>query len=95
VVRGKRKLFRHLFHSSKSPIGKGTSFPSGHALMSPSVATVFARRYRQQRWVPYVTYGLAGVLSFSRVTTGARFPSDVFIAAAWGYAIARYDVVRR
>jgi membrane-associated phospholipid phosphatase len=83
------------FQSSRSPIGKGTSFPSGHALMSFSVATVFARRYRQHRWVPYVAYGLAGVLSFSRVTTGAHFPSDVFIGAALGYAIARYDVVRQ
>jgi hypothetical protein len=83
------------FQSSKSPIGRGTSFPSGHALMSFSVATVFARRYRQHRWIPYVAYGLAGVLSFSRVTTGAHFPSDVFIGAALGYAIARYDVVRQ
>jgi PAP2 superfamily len=83
------------FQGSKSPIGKGTSFPSGHALMSFSVATVFARRYRQHRWVPYVAYGLAGVISFSRVTTGAHFPSDVFIGAALGYAIARYDVVRQ
>jgi membrane-associated phospholipid phosphatase len=63
--------------------------------MSFSVATVFARRYRQHRWVPYVAYGLAGVLSFSRVTTGAHFPSDVFIGAALGYAMARYDVVRQ
>jgi hypothetical protein len=83
------------FQSSKSPIGKGTSFPSGHALMGFSVATVFARRYRQHRWVPYVAYGLAGVLGFSRVTTGAHFPSDVFLGAALGYAIARYDVVRQ
>jgi membrane-associated phospholipid phosphatase len=83
------------FQGIKSPIGKGTSFPSGHALMSFSVATVFARRYRQHRWVPYVAYGLAGVLSFSRVTTGAHFPSDVFIGAALGYAIARFDVVRQ
>lgn len=72
------------FQSSKSPIGKGTSFPSGHALMSFSVATMFAGRYRQHRWVPYVAYGLAGVLSFSRVTTGAHFPSDVFIGVALG-----------
>jgi membrane-associated phospholipid phosphatase len=59
------------------------------------VATVFARRYRQHRWVPYVAYGLASVISFSRVTTGAHFPSDVFIGAALGYAIARFDVVRQ
>jgi membrane-associated phospholipid phosphatase len=83
------------FQSSKSPFGKGTSFPSGHALMSFSVATVFARRYRQHHWVPYIAYGLASVISFSRVTTGAHFSSDVFIGAALGYVIARYDVVRQ
>lgn len=68
----------------------GSSFPSGHALMSFSVATVFARRYRRHRWVPYVAYGLAGVISFSRITTGAHFPSDVFFGAGAGFAIARY-----
>jgi len=87
--------WRKLLQGIKSPIGKGTSFPSGHALMSFSVATVFARRYRQHHWVPYVAYGLASVISFSRVTTGAHFPSDVFIGAALGYVIARYDVVRQ
>jgi len=28
------------------------------------------------------------------VTTGAHFPSDVFIGAATGFAIARFDVLR-
>ncbi|MHB8500197.1 MAG: phosphatase PAP2 family protein [Candidatus Acidiferrales bacterium] len=83
------------FESHKSFLGTGSSFPSGHAMMSFSVATVFARRYRRHRWVPYVAYGLASVISFSRVTTGAHFPSDVFLGAALGYAIARFDVVRQ
>jgi membrane-associated phospholipid phosphatase len=83
------------FQSHKSFLGTSSSFPSGHALMSFSVATVFARRYRQHRWIPYVAYGLASVISFSRVTTGAHFPSDVFLGAALGYAIARFDVVRQ
>jgi membrane-associated phospholipid phosphatase len=83
------------FQSHTSGFGTGSSFPSGHAMMSFSVATVFARRYRQHRWVPYVAYGLASVISFSRVTTGAHFPSDVFLGAALGFAIARFDVVRQ
>jgi membrane-associated phospholipid phosphatase len=83
------------FQGHQSVFGTGSSFPSGHAMMSFSVATVFARRYRQHRWVPYVAYGLASVISFSRVTTGAHFPSDVLIGAALGYAIARFDVVRQ
>ena len=81
------------FHSNGSVFGKGTSFPSGHAMMSFSVATIFARRYREHRWVPYVAYGVASAIAFSRITTGAHFPSDVFLGAGLGYAIARYDVL--
>ena len=82
------------FATHNSFLGKGSSFPSGHAMMSFSVATIFARRYRQHKWVPYVAYGLAAVISFARVTTGSHFLSDSFIGAATGFAIARYDVLR-
>jgi membrane-associated phospholipid phosphatase len=81
------------FHSNGSIFGKGTSFPSGHALMAFSVATVFARRYRDHRWVPYLAYAVAGAIAFSRVTTGAHFPADVFVGSSLGYVIARYDVL--
>jgi hypothetical protein len=82
------------FATHNSFFGNGTSFPSGHAMMSFSVATVFAQRYKQHKWVPYVAYALATAISFSRVTTGAHFPSDVFFGAATGFAIARFDVLR-
>lgn len=82
------------FSGGKSPF-KGSSFPSGHAVGAFSVATVIARRYRQNRWVPWVAYGAATAISFSRVTTRAHFPSDVFLGAALGYTIARFDVLRR
>jgi membrane-associated phospholipid phosphatase len=81
------------FHSNGSLFGKGTSFPSGHAMMAFSVATVFARRYRDHRWVPYVAYAVASAIAFSRVTTGAHFPADVFLGASLGYVVARYDVL--
>ncbi|HEY2459738.1 MAG TPA: phosphatase PAP2 family protein [Candidatus Acidoferrum sp.] len=88
--------YNDTFYNSptNSPFGKGSSFPSGHAMMGFSVATVFAERYKQHRWVPYVAYGLASVISFARVTTGAHFPSDVFIGATLGFAIAKFDVLR-
>ena len=82
------------FRSKVSVFGKGSSFPSGHAAGIFSVATVIAERYRQHRWVPWVVYGLAGVISFSRVPTFSHFPSDVFIGAALGYTITRFDVLR-
>ena len=82
------------FATRNSLFGNGSSFPSAHAMMSFSVATVFAQRYKQHKWVPYVAYALATAISFSRITTGAHFPSDVFIGAATGFAIARFDVLR-
>ena len=81
------------FNGSKSPF-KGSSFPSGHAAGVFSVATVVATRYRHHRWVPWAAYGFATAISFSRVTTSAHFPSDVFLGAALGYTITRYEVLR-
>jgi membrane-associated phospholipid phosphatase len=81
------------FSSGKSPF-KGSSFPSGHATAAFSVATVVAVRYNNHRWVPWAVYGLATAVSLSRVTSSAHFPSDVFLGAALGYTITRYQVLR-
>jgi membrane-associated PAP2 superfamily phosphatase len=81
------------FSGGKSPF-KGSSFPSGHAAGVFSVATVVACRYQHHRWVPWLAYGFATAISFSRVTTSSHFPSDVFLGAALGYTIARYQVLR-
>jgi membrane-associated phospholipid phosphatase len=81
------------FNGGKSPF-KGSSFPSGHATGAFSVATVVARRYSNHRWVPWAVYGMATAISFSRVSSMAHFPSDVFLGAAIGYTTARYQVLR-
>jgi len=81
------------FNGGKSAF-KGSSFPSGHAAGVFSVATVIASRYHHHRWVPWVAYGFATAISCSRITTSAHFPSDVFLGAALGYTITRYDVLR-
>src|SRR5882724_11838465 len=82
------------FAGGKSPF-KGSAFPSGHAAGVFAVATVVASRYHNHRWVPWAVYGFATAVSFSRVTTSAHFPSDVFLGAALGYTIARYQVLGR
>lgn len=73
--------------------GRG-SFPSGHATAAFSVATVISRRYPRHRWLPYVAYGAAAAVGFSRVSLSSHFPSDVFMGAALGYSISRYTVLR-
>lgn len=83
------------FESYHPTLSGNGSFPSGHTIAAFSVATVFARRYASHRWVPWVAYGAAGLIGFSRITLQAHFPSDVFAGAAFGYVISRYAVLRR
>ncbi|HZP32666.1 MAG TPA: phosphatase PAP2 family protein [Candidatus Acidoferrales bacterium] len=82
------------FQAHVTAFGKGSSFPSGHAAAAFSIATVMARRYGKHKWVPWISYGLAGLISVSRVPDMAHFPSDVFVGAALGYTITRFDVFR-
>jgi len=82
------------FEARGSVLGTYASFPSGHAVTAFSIATVFARRYRKHRWAPWVSYGLASAVVFSRIPLQAHFPSDVFIGAALGYYISRHVVLQ-
>ncbi|MGH9559108.1 MAG: phosphatase PAP2 family protein [Bryobacteraceae bacterium] len=71
------------------------SFPSGHTIAAFSIATVIARRYGDHRWVPFVAYGLAGAVGFSRLTLSAHSASDVFAGAALGFSISQFVVLRK
>ena len=83
------------FQDNKRYLRSNGSFPSGHTIAAFSVATIVARRYgAQHRWVPYVAYGSALLVGFSRMTLSAHFPSDVFMGAALGYSISRFTVLR-
>jgi membrane-associated phospholipid phosphatase len=91
---GTRGNFADTFGDSKTILDSG--FPSGHAIGAFSVATVVARRYGQRhRWAPFVAYGLATAVGFSRISGATHFPADVFLGAAMGYGIARYGVLRQ
>ena len=82
------------FNGSHNPVHSG-GFYSVHAMSAFSVATVIAHRYRNHRWVPFVAYGLAGAISFARVTGSNHFPSEIFFGGAMGLAISRYVVLPR
>jgi membrane-associated phospholipid phosphatase len=86
--------FSDTFFSAKgNPFS--TSFPSGHAISAFAVATIIASRYgRGHRWVPFVAFGAAALIGFSRISLQAHFPSDVFLGAALGFAVAQFDVLR-
>jgi len=88
--------FTHTWYKSDGGVINGQSgFPSGHAMVAFGIATVFAQRYRRHRWVPWVAYGLAGVVAFSRVPTRSHFPSDAVAGSILGFTMARYVVLRQ
>ena len=82
------------FRDKGVTLGGAGSFPSGHTIAAFSVATVFSHRYRHHRWVPYISYGLAGLVGFSRISLLSHFSSDVLMGAALGYSISRFVVLR-
>jgi len=88
--------FAHTWFQDNSHNGLSDgSFPSGHEIAAMSVATVVSRRYPHHKWIPYVSYGIAGVVGFSRVTRSSHFVSDVFMGGALGYSISRFVVLQQ
>ena len=83
------------FDSRGSFISSRGGMPSGHAIAAFSVATIVARRYGNHKWVPYVSYGLAALAGFSRLTLSAHFVSDVFVGGALGYSVSRFAVLQQ
>jgi len=70
--------------------GGGRSFPSGHAIQAWSIASLVSHEYHHQPVVGIVAYGLAAVVSASRVAAQKHFASDVFVGGAMGWFIGRY-----
>lgn len=65
------------------------SFPSGHATLAWTLATVMAHEY--PNWpVRLLAYGLATAVSTTRVTAGVHFPSDVFAGSVIGFGVGTY-----
>jgi membrane-associated phospholipid phosphatase len=70
------------------------SFPSGHAAAAFTVAGVFSGVYSDSKWVPWVAYGTATMVGWSRVALHRHFPSDVLVGAVLGNSIGRMAVAR-
>src|SRR5229473_7028027 len=66
----------------------GTSFPSEHAAAAWSVAGVIAHEYPSP-FMKVMAYGLASLVSVSRVKAHQHFPSDVVIGSVIGNLVAQ------
>jgi membrane-associated phospholipid phosphatase len=68
------------------------SFFSGHSVVAWGMASVIAGQYKDVKVVPYLSYGIATLVSLSRITQNVHWPSDIFLGAFVGYQIGRYMV---
>lgn len=74
--------------------GQSGAFPSSHSATAFAVASVFARRYSNHKWVPYVAYGSASLVAFSTLTLVGHYPSEVFLGSAIGFSIGNFAIPR-
>jgi membrane-associated phospholipid phosphatase len=71
----------------------GTSFPSEHGTAAWAVAGVIAHEYPGP--LPkLLAYGVASLVSYSRIRSAQHFPSDVFVGGIMGSLIAQ-QIYRR
>ena len=68
----------------------GTSFPSGHAIASWSLASLIAHEYQRPKIVPVIAYGLAALASSARFTAQKHYASDIVAGGAMGWFMGRY-----
>jgi membrane-associated phospholipid phosphatase len=68
----------------------GTSFPSGHTILSWSAASLVSHEYKNTKIVPIVAYGLATLVSTARFTAQKHYASDILAGAAMGWFIGRF-----
>ncbi len=65
-------------------------FPSGHAIMTWSFASLIAHEYAPGKVTPILAYSLASIVSVSRFTARKHFASDILVGGAMGWFIGRY-----
>lgn len=77
-------------HEKRQFFDGGDSFPSGHAMESFAFASLLSHEYANTKWVPFVAYGLASVVSTARFAAQKHFASDIVAGGAMGWFIGRY-----
>jgi len=82
-------------YKKNHPGSKYDAFPSGHTIAAWSVATVIAKRYKDQKLIPVICYALATGVGLSRITEDTHWLSDVIIGGALGYSIGNFVVRER
>jgi hypothetical protein len=87
-VTGRSRPNADLGSSDFNPFGGAESFPSGHTAAAFAVAASIATHY-DKLWVKGLSYGVAGLVGYSRMVHDAHWLSDVTAGAFIGIGVAR------
>ena len=82
------------FWASTSP-RYSSSFPSGHAIETFALASIFAHEYHDKLWVKLLAYAYAGGVVGARLAANKHFPGDVIAGGAMGWFIGDYVYAKR
>lgn len=72
-----------------------SSFPSGHAIETFAMASIFAHEYPHKLWVKLLVYAYAGAVVGARLAANQHFPGDVMAGGAIGWFVGDYVYARR
>jgi membrane-associated phospholipid phosphatase len=73
----------------------GSSFPSGHAIQTWTLASVIAHEYPRPRIIPILVYAYALGVNGARFAARQHFASDIVAGAAMGWFIGDYVYAKR
>lgn len=82
------------FEASTSP-RYNSSFPSGHAIETFAMASVFAHEYPHKLWVKILVYAYAGGVVGARLAANMHFPGDVMAGGAIGWFMGDFVYGKR
>ena len=83
----------HFFASTSPRYDSG--FPSGHAIETFALASVFAHEYHDKFWVKFLAYAYAGGVVGARLAAKKHFPGDVMAGGAMGWFMGDYVYGKR
>jgi membrane-associated phospholipid phosphatase len=71
------------------------SFPSGHAINTFGLASIFVHEYPDKLWVRLLAYAYASGVVGARLAANKHFPGDVVAGGAMGWFIGDYVYGKR
>jgi membrane-associated phospholipid phosphatase len=72
-----------------------SSFPSGHAIETFAIASIFAHEYPHKLWVKILVYAYAGGVVGARLAANQHFPGDVMAGGAMGWFVGDFVYGKR